>query len=378
VKTLNLLFVTALFAAMFASAPRLSSVLHARQSSGVSASDQRTLLEAFAEMNPIDAHIHIYKDDPAFAALLQRLNLRILDICVIDDRDPFFKALEPQRADVLKLAHSTAGRAVLCTTFSPYDFEEPGFSQRAIRQLNQDFADGAVAVKIYKTIGMEIKTKAGKYLMSDDPVFEPVYKDIMAHDRTLVAHLAEPDSCWKPANPTSPDYEYYNQNPQEYAYAHPQWPSKAAILAARDHLLAQHPKLRVVGAHLGSMEADVNEMAQRFDRYPNFAVDTAARVPYFILQPREKVRDFLIKYQDRILYATDIVVMPQDDTEKALAAWTSTYERDWKFFATDQTVEYKGHKAQGLRLPDPVLRKLYRDNSIRWIPGITGSDRISR
>jgi predicted TIM-barrel fold metal-dependent hydrolase len=123
------------------------------------------------------------------------------------------------------------------------------------------------------------------------------------------------------------------------------------------------------------MEADLNEMAQRFDRYPNFAVDTAARVPYFILQPREKVRAFLIKYQDRILYATDLVVMPQDNTEKALQQWTSTYERDWKFFATDQTVEYKGHNARGLRLPESVLRKLYRDNAIRWIPGIVGSVR---
>jgi predicted TIM-barrel fold metal-dependent hydrolase len=377
-KTLNLFFVTVLVAGMLAGAPKLSSVLFARQGSGVAASDQSALLKAFAEMNPIDAHVHLYKDDPAFGALLVRLKLRILDVCLIDDRDPYFKAIEPQRADVLKVVHSTAGRAVLCTTFSPYDFEKPGFSERAIRQLNQDFTEGAVAVKIYKTIGMEIKTKAGKYLMPDDPAFEPVYEDIMAHHRTIVAHLAEPDSCWAPPNPASPDYEYYKQHPEEYAYAHPEWPSKAAILAARDHVLAQHPKLRLVGAHLGSMEADVNELAQRFDRYPNFAVDTAARVPYFILQPRQKVRAFLIKYQDRILYATDLVVMPQDNTEKALQEWTSTYERDWKFFATDQTVEYKGHQAQGLRLPEPILRKLYRDNAIRWFPGITGSGRTSR
>jgi len=206
--------------------------------------------------------------------------------------------------------------------------------------------------------------------MADDPAFEPIYQAIAAHHRTVVAHLAEPDSCWQPPNPASPDYEYYKEHPAEYAYAHPEWPAKAAILAARDHLLAENPKLRVVGAHLGSMEADVNEMARRFDRYPNFAVDAAARVPYFMLQPREKVRAFLIKYQDRVLYATDLVVMPQDNTEKALQEWTSTYERDWKFFATDQTVEYKGHNAHGLRLPEPVLRKLYHDNAVRWIPGI--------
>ena len=63
-------------------------------------------------------------------------------------------------------------------------------------------------------------------------------------------------------------------------------------------MLANNPKLRVVGCHLGSMEADVGEIAQRFDRYPNFAVDTAARVVSLMMQPPEKVRTFLIKYQD--------------------------------------------------------------------------------
>ena len=60
-------------------------------------------------------------------------------------------------------------------------------------------------------------------------------------------------------------------------------------------------------------------MARRFDRYPNFAVDTAARVPYFMMQPRDKVRAFLIKYQDRILYGTDLEGMPDGDTEKGTA-----------------------------------------------------------
>lgn len=329
-------------------------------------------IAGFSSVEPIDAHVHLYKDDPAFGAFMQRLKLHILDICVIDDRDPYGKGLEPQRMDVLKVVHTTRGRAVLCTTFSPYEFEKPGFAERTIRQLDADFANGAIAVKIYKVMGMEMKSNAGKYVMPDDPTFQPIYKDIAAHHRTVVAHIAEPDSCWQAPNPASPDYDYYQQNPQEYAYAHPEWPSKAAILAARDHLLEENPGLRVVGAHLGSMEVDVNEIARRLDRYPNFAVDTAARVPYFMLQKRDKVRDFLVKYQDRVLYATDLVVMPKDDTEKALAHWHTTYERDWKFFATGQMVEYEGHSYQGLALPPPVLRKIFHDNAVHWLPGIAG------
>lgn len=359
----------ALFAAGFLAiliSPRLSLAVPVT----AAADEQSALLEAFAAINPIDAHVHLYKDDPALAALIERLHMHILDICVIDDRDPDYNGLEPQRSEVLKVRQRTAGRAAFCTTFSPYDFEKAGFSDRAIRQLNDDFAKGAVAVKIYKVMGMEMKSRSGKYVMPDDPAFEPVYQDIAAHNRTVVAHLAEPDSCWQPPNPASPDYEYYKEHPGEYAYAHPEWPSKAAILAARDHLVAENPTLRVVGAHLGSMESDVDQIAKRFDRYPNFVVDTAARVPYFMLQPRHKVRSFLIKYQDRILYATDLVVLPKDDAQKAVDEWKTTYARDWKFFATDGSVEYKGKTYRGLALPKPVLSKIFHDNAVRWFPGM--------
>ena len=41
-------------------------------------------------------------------------------------------------------------------------------------------------------------------------------------------------------------------------------------------------------------------------------MDTAARVNYLMLQPPEKVRAFLIKYQDRVVYGTDNVLYPPD------------------------------------------------------------------
>ena len=142
------------------------------------------------------------------------------------------------------------------------------------------------------------------------------------------------------------------------------------LLAARDRLLERHPKLRVVGAHLGSMELDIDEIARHFDRYPNFAVDTAARMEYLMLQPREKVRDFLVKYQDRVLYGTDGVFQLYDSTANARKEWEGTYARDWKFLATEESLEYQGRKIQGLKLPVSVLRKIFHDNAVQWIPGV--------
>jgi predicted TIM-barrel fold metal-dependent hydrolase len=118
------------------------------------------------------------------------------------------------------------------------------------------------------------------------------------------------------------------------------------------------------------METDVDEIARRFDRYPNFAVDMAARMEYLMIQPREKVRNFLIKYQDRVLYGTDLEFLAADATPDALKEWQETYARDWKFLATDQMLDYRGHRVEGLALPELVLRRIFHDNAVHWIPGI--------
>lgn len=326
-------------------------------------------LSALAQLNPIDTHTHIFKSDPAFYSMLDSLHLHVLDICVADDHN-LFRALVPELVSARAFIRGSNGHASLCTTFEPFTFYKPGFSKRVIRQLNHDFETGAVAVKIWKNIGMEVKWPDGKYVMPDDPVFEPIYKDIAAHNKTLIAHLAEPDSCWQPPNPASPDYDYYKEHPEWYMYLHPDHPSKKTILAARDHLLAENRNLRVVGAHLGSMETDVDLIAQRFDRYPNFAVDMAARMEYLMLQPREKVRNFLIKYQDRVLYGTDLEFLKNEKDSDSIKEWQEVYARDWTFLATDDVLTVQKRQIRGLALPHSVLVKIYHDNAVRWIPGI--------
>jgi len=326
-------------------------------------------LQAFAAMQPVDTHVHAFKSDPAFADLMARLRLRVLDICVADTQG-IYGALAAQLARAKAFVGASPGHARLCVTFNPFTFQHKDFAQHTVKQLHQEFSDGAVAVKIWKNIGMELKTPDGRYVMPDDPAFAPIYREIAAENKTLVAHVAEPSSCWEPPNPDSPDYDYYKENPEWYMYLHPDHPRKEVILAARDHLLAENPKLRVVGAHLGSMETDVDEIAKRFDRYPNFAVDTAARMEYLMLAPREKVRNFLIRYQDRVVYGTDLEFLANETTPDALKDWQDTYARDWKFLATDQTLQLRGREIQGLKLPEPVLRRIYHDNAVHWISGI--------
>lgn len=327
-------------------------------------------LKAFTALEPIDSHSHVFVSDPEFVAMLERLHMHVLSICVDDDQSSFTKNLSREIELDLQFVHASQGHGAFCTTFDPYDFAKPGFAQAAIRQINRNFDEGAVAVKIWKNVGMELKDSKGNYILPDNPVFEPIYRDIAAHHKTLIAHLAEPDSCWKPPDPNSPDYSYYKENPEWYMYGKPHAASKEEILKARDHVLEENPHLRVVGAHLGSMESNFNELGEHLDRYPNFAVDLAARMPYLMMQPRATMIAFVTQYQDRLLYGTDLGFHPGEKAQDAIKDWENYYARDWRFLATNDLIEYHGQKVQGLALPAPVLQKIYHDNAVHWIPGI--------
>ncbi|HEV2351395.1 MAG TPA: amidohydrolase family protein [Terriglobia bacterium] len=328
-------------------------------------------LKAFAELNPIDTHAHIFVTDPAFTAMLKRLNVNVLDICVAHSIAAA-NNLSREIREAENFVKSSDGHGALCTTFNPYPIERPEFAQTAIRQINQNFTEGAIAVKIWKNVGMEVKDAHGGYIMPDNPVFAPIYSDIAAHGKTLVAHLAEPDSCWKPLDPASPDYSYYKEHPEWYMYGKPGAPSKAEILRARDHLVEENPNLRVVGAHLGSMESNFDGLGRRFDRYPNFAVDMAARMPYVMMLPRGRAIAFITKYRDRLIYGTDLDYRAGSTSKETMQEWEKYYARDWRFLATRDVVEYMGKKYQGLDLPQPILEKLYHSNALHWFPGILG------
>ena len=198
-------------------------------------------LDAFRAIRPIDTHAHAFKLESAFYSMMDRLHLHILDICVANRNDPSFPNLASKIKAAKAFVKGSNGRAVLCTTFDPFKLSDPSFAKQAIQQLNQDFADGAVAVKIWKNIGMELKDSKGAFVLPDDPRFEPIYQDIAARGKTLVAHLAEPDSCWQPPNKNSPDYSYYQQHPEWYMYTKPDHPSKQAILQARDRSVEKNP-----------------------------------------------------------------------------------------------------------------------------------------
>jgi predicted TIM-barrel fold metal-dependent hydrolase len=226
---------------------------------------------------------------------------------------------------------------------------------------------------------MTLLDKDGKYVMADDPAFAPVYAYLEKEGITLAAHLGEPRNCWLPYDEITMgnDLNYYTHHPQYHMYQHPEAPTYEQQIEARDHILERYPNLKFVGCHIGSLEWNLDEVAARFEKYPNFNVDLAARVGHVQLHAsknREKVRDFFIKYQDRVLYGSDfdVVETSSEHYEEKCKALYDGWKNEWMFFATDETltadkmnIPDAPETIQGLQLPKKVVDKIFHGNARR-------------
>jgi len=153
-------------------------------------------------------------------------------------------------------------------------------------------------------------------------------------------------------------------------YKHPEYPSYEEQMAARDRMLEKHPDLTIICYHLASLEWSVDEMSAFLDRFPNAAMDMAARMGQLFYQTREdreKVRSFFIDYQDRILYGTDIIDRG-GDAEAFQKRMHETWLTDWEYLTTDNTMNSNliNGEFRGLKLPKEVIDKIYFENCKQW------------
>ncbi|MFQ6116022.1 MAG: amidohydrolase family protein, partial [bacterium] len=193
----------------------------------------------------------------------------------------------------------------------------------------------------------------------------------------VVGHLGEPKNCWLPVEEmtVNNDKEYFKAHPEYHMYVHPEFPSYEDQIHAIERRLERHPDLKFIGAHLGSLEWSVNELAKRLDKFPNMAVDFAHRmghIQYQSIRDREKVQDFFIQYQDRLIYGSDLKADGTDAPEDLKKRLQETWLSHWKYFTTDEmmTAPEVNGEFRGLALPREVVEKIYRTNAEKWFSGI--------
>ncbi len=312
-----------------------------------------------AKFPVVDIHSHTGPTPETIDRLLgemDALNLRVL-VNLSGGSDP---AAIKQKVDYIR----STPHADRFRVFANVNFDgagAPGWAEKAVADLEASVRNGAIGLKIYKSLGLTTKKADGTRLKVDDPVLAPVWDACARLDIPVIIHSAEPKEFFSP-------FDYENERWLELALFpsrrnfSPGQPSFEEVQAERDRMFAAHPKTRFIGAHFAYYGHDLARAGALLDRLPNVTLEVSAVLYEFGRQPRA-AREFFLEYQDRILFGKDSY-QPQE------------YPYYWRVFETaDEYFDYYRDyhafwKLYGMDLPDEVLKKVYYKNALRVTPGL--------
>lgn len=256
------------------------------------------------------------------------------------------------------------GRFIVFTNLSFREFGAPGWSGKAVRDLEKDVANGANGLKIFKSLGLSVKDVQGNRVPVDHPDLDPVWKKAGQLGIPVLIHAADPAAFWEPMDANNERWLELKLNPNRKRGANNPVPFEQ-IIAEQHNVFRKHPGTTFINAHMGWMANNLDLASKHLDTYPNVNFGIGAVIAEFGRQPR-RAKKFFVTYQNRILFAKDAY----------------NKEEFYTYFRVLETVDeyfpyYKKYHAfwsmYGLGLPDEVLKKVYYKNAIRIIPNIDAS-----
>ena len=288
----------------------------------------------------------------------------------------------------LKAAAETHGRMIV---FANADFRlvrarPDDYGKLMAEELVESKRLGARGLKIPKGLGLGYPAPDGKHLLPiDDKGLDPLFEQAGALGMPVAIHIGDPKAFWEPPTPKNERWDELQAHP-EWSFFGPDVPPWQALYDAFERRVARHPKTTFIAVHFGDDPEDPVNVARMLDKYPNFYIDTAARVPEMGRHDAAAMRAFFEKYQDRILFGTDTGIGATADdmmfgSTGALPPTRADEERffkeTWRYFETndrqfESPTPIQGRwKIDGIGLPDAILRKVYFENAARvlaWRP----------
>ena len=187
----------------------------------------------------------------------------------------------------------------------------------------------------------------------DDPRIQPLIRKAGELRMPISIHIAEPYWMYLPMDETNDGL----LNAVTWHVDTTHCLGYNALVQTFENAVRENPNTIFIACHYLNMNHDLPRLGALLDKYPNMYIDIAARVAESAHTPRA-TREFLIKYQDRILFGTDNGMDPQMYRNIFRVLETN----DEHFYIPD----YGYHWAlSGFNLPDEVLKKLYHDNAAR-------------
>ncbi len=208
----------------------------------------------------------------------------------------------------------------------------------------------------------------------DAPVYAPYWEKMASTQTPLIFHVNDPEEFWDAEK--VPDWA----REMGWFYGDGTYIDNEAQYQQVLHVLDRHPDLNVTFAHFFFLSAQLSRLAGYLDRYPNMHVDLTPGIEMYFnfSKDPDAARDFFIKYQDRIIYGTDIGArallsdpeagIEAEETLARIEVVRGFLEKEGPFSLSHEGFLFGGKEAvfQGIALPDAVLDKIYYRNFERF------------
>jgi predicted TIM-barrel fold metal-dependent hydrolase len=246
--------------------------------------------------------------------------------------------------------------------------EDDSFAETCLESLEADIEKGAKGLKITKELGLRFTDYDGNMVAVDDERLSPIWKRAGELSVPVLIHTSDPVAFFYPADPSNEHYINLKEFPGWSFYG--SHFSKDELIEQRDHMIGEHPDTTFICPHVANYPEDLEYVSRFLDEHPNAYIDISARLDELGRQPYT-ARDFLIAYQDRVLFGVD---MP------GVAVTPELYRCYFRFLETrDEYFEHPNPfgewrksrwRIYGVNLPDEVLKKIYYKNALAVFPGI--------
>ena len=199
--------------------------------------------------------------------------------------------------------------------------------------------------------------KVGQAL--DGDFFEGVFKKMEREGTYILMHALDPEEFWTVADRERIEKKWYYGDSSIY-------PSRDGLYSQIDNVLEKHPNLNLCLAHFFFCGNEPERLEKMLDSYKNLCFDLTPGGEMYIAfnKRREYMRDFFLKYQDRLIFGTDMDFTPH------LEAGIWLCDRQYRFFATDEALmSFDDNEIKGVKLPTTALQKIFSSNLLNKLGG---------
>lgn len=251
-------------------------------------------------------------------------------------------------------------------TSEPLFTDARAFVDDCIATLQDHVQRGARGLKVLKELGLHYRDGNGDLIHLDDERLAPIWEEAERLGIPVLMHQSDPYGFFEPVTPDNEHYESLKKYPS-WSFCDPKFPRKDELIERRDRLLRNHPNTTFLLPHVANYAEDLAYVGRLLDENPNVLIDFSARCDELGRQPYS-AREFLINYQDRIYFGTD---MPASvEMYRFYFRFLETFDEYFIPPDYDGTFDRHRWRVHGLGLPDDVLRKIYYENALKLIPGL--------